>query len=781
MKNFTKLIGIIALVAIIGFSFAALSLTGCSNGDDGTTPPTDTGTTPNPDDGKKPSGDKTPITVANISITAPAKGATPAAAVFNEEQERFTEGTVTWLPNDNPFKGNTVYTASVTLTAKSGFTFTGLTSNNAKINGDPATVSDNTGETIKLSRTFAETSNKIVSGIAIKTQPTKLIYDHGDSLDLSGLAVTLTYDDGTPEDVTASGFTAKNIATDPGHGIPLERWTYNGQPITITYGSLTPLTTNNLTVNPAPVSSLTIDAISEQTYTGSEIKPTLSIKYPVTSGTARILVLGTDYSVSFSNNTYVGIATVTITGIGDYSGSRSVNFTINKATPTITTLPTAEEITVGAALSTSALSGGVATTAGTFAWTAPATVPPLGTNTYGVTFTPTDTANYNTVTGNVSITVTPVSHVHDWGVGWIVTTPATYFTAGEETRTCSIDGTTETRAIDQLPIVTATDWNAATTAIKNGGNDKTYDINVTGNFSIPGYVSSPTFGNVNGLTVNIRGAGTITLAADSTGSLLYIIDFGGGQQTVSLKDTHLVGHSTNNTSLVFLGTINDKNVTFNMTGGTISGNTASDGGGVYVVGNNATFNMTGGTISDNTATDGGGGVYNGGTFNMTGGTISGNTASDGGGVYNGGTFNMTGGTISDNTATGTNSGNGGGGVYVFYLATFNMTSGTISGNNAYMGGGVSNNFGTITITGGTITGNTSTPASNGNGGRGGGVYSTGTGSTFNLGGMDFITGNTANAATYPGNQVYSSSTLLINGSAPDDSLKHPIASNTYLW
>jgi len=34
MKNMIKLFGVIALVAVIGFSFAALSLTGCDNGGD---------------------------------------------------------------------------------------------------------------------------------------------------------------------------------------------------------------------------------------------------------------------------------------------------------------------------------------------------------------------------------------------------------------------------------------------------------------------------------------------------------------------------------------------------------------------------------------------------------------------------------------------------------------------------------------------------------------------------------------------------------------------------
>ncbi len=42
---------------------------------------------------------------------------------------------------------------------------------------------------------------------------------------------------------------------------------------------------------------------------------------------------------------------------------------------------------------------------GTFAFTAPAIVPPVGTASHSVTFTPADTANYQTATTSVSVTV----------------------------------------------------------------------------------------------------------------------------------------------------------------------------------------------------------------------------------------------------------------------------------------------------------------------------------------------------------------------------------------
>jgi hypothetical protein len=159
-----------------------------------------------------------------------------------------------------------------------------------------------------------------------------------------------------------------------------------------------------------------------------------------------------------------------------------------------------------------------------------------------------------------------------------------------------------------------------------------------------------------------------------------------------------------------------------MSGGTISGNTASSsGGGVY---NNGTFTMNAGAIiNGNTASGsgGGGGVCNYGTFTMNNGTISGNTASSfpiiksfGGGVYTNGTFTMGNGTISENTASvyrATGLGGSlyesfGGGVYAGN-STFTMSGGEISGNSTSSYGGgvyVLGSMFTKSSTGGLITG-----------------------------------------------------------------------------
>ncbi len=120
--------------------------------------------------------------------------------------------------------------------------------------------------------------------------------------------------------------------------------------------------------------------------------------------------------------------------------------------------------------------------------------------------------------------------------------------------------------------------------------------------------------------------------------------------------------------------------TFNMYGGTITGNTTT---GVVVGGNTfgGTFNMYGGTITKNICGVSMTANTEANTFNMYGGKITGNTAGNGGGVYvTNGTFTMSGGEISGNEAEKC------GGVYVTN-GTFTMSGGKITGNNTVIEGG----------------------------------------------------------------------------------------------
>lgn len=68
--------------------------------------------------------------------------------------------------------------------------------------------------------------------------------------------------------------------------------------------------------------------VLEQIYTGEEIRPELAVQYGYCRGEGVDLVEGTDYTASFSNNIEPGTATVTITGIGSYSGTVTETFQI---------------------------------------------------------------------------------------------------------------------------------------------------------------------------------------------------------------------------------------------------------------------------------------------------------------------------------------------------------------------------------------------------------------------------------------------------------------------
>ena len=229
--------------------------------------------------------------------------------------------------------------------------------------------------------------------------------------------------------------------------------------------------------------------------------------------------------------------------------------------------------------------------------------------------------------------------------------------------------------------------------------------------------------------------------------------------------------------------------TFNMYGGTITGNTTTQrGGGVCVTGTNSKFNMYGGTITDNTATKGGGGVYvSGGTFTMNGNaSVTSNRATDrdngtGGGVYVvDGTFTMNdNASITGNTATSTD---GGVGVYTTSTtATFTMNGGTISGNTATNGGGVgvygtgsafATNGSAFIMNGGAISGNTATN-------NGGGVYVSKSG-TFNMNGNASIKSNTGNGVCVGERATFTvSSAPTVTGNTVKNTVGNA-ASNVYL-
>ena len=80
---------------------------------------------------------------------------------------------------------------------------------------------------------------------------------------------------------------------------------------------------NGWTITPKSIENVTIGAIDDQPYTGKQITPTPEVK-----DGEKELTSGTDFTYSYSNNQYVGTATVTVTGKGNYQGAANKGFAI---------------------------------------------------------------------------------------------------------------------------------------------------------------------------------------------------------------------------------------------------------------------------------------------------------------------------------------------------------------------------------------------------------------------------------------------------------------------
>ena len=83
-----------------------------------------------------PVTDDAPLEIVNITeitgLTPPAYGETPVLSI--DETSQYA-GTVSWSPDDNTFEPLTVYTATITLTAKDGHTFTGVAEDSFSVTG----------------------------------------------------------------------------------------------------------------------------------------------------------------------------------------------------------------------------------------------------------------------------------------------------------------------------------------------------------------------------------------------------------------------------------------------------------------------------------------------------------------------------------------------------------------------------------------------------------------------------------------------------------------------
>ena len=87
-------------------------------------------------------------------------------------------------------------------------------------------------------------------------------------------------------------------------------------------GNYTGAVTKTFTIAKRSISGATV-SVATQTYTGKALTPKPTVKVGSTT-----LKEGTDYTLSYKNNTNVGTATVTMTGKGNYTGTRTATFKI---------------------------------------------------------------------------------------------------------------------------------------------------------------------------------------------------------------------------------------------------------------------------------------------------------------------------------------------------------------------------------------------------------------------------------------------------------------------
>ena len=151
----------------------------------------------------------------------------------------------------------------------------------------------------------------------------------------------------------------------------------------------------SLTVNAKSLTGAQVAVSGSYTYTGQAQIPAADAVTVQLDGET---IPNDRYTISASDNTNAGQATVTVTGKGNYTGTASGTFTIGKATPNPTT-PTELNAVYGSTLKDVPLPKG-------WAWDTPdSSVGNVGEKTFAATYTEDNSGNYNTVQKNLTVKV----------------------------------------------------------------------------------------------------------------------------------------------------------------------------------------------------------------------------------------------------------------------------------------------------------------------------------------------------------------------------------------
>ena len=256
-----------------------------------------------------------------VTIAKPVVNQAPVTTLTDTRYS----GTITWDPavaSGGNFAASIAYTANVTLTAKDGYQF----ANDVEPAVTDATISGKSvsadGKTLTFNAKFPKTASVPAPPAAM----TGLKYNGTEQVLLGSVG---TADGGTMQYSldNISWSTAIPMGTDAGEYIVYYKAKGNSGYSDSTVAHI------SATIGPKDISSVTIGTIAGQPYTDGAIEPNPEVKDGTTT-----LVKDTDYTVSCTD-TYVGPATLTITGKGNYTGTNTANFNIVAAeqTPTFTT------------------------------------------------------------------------------------------------------------------------------------------------------------------------------------------------------------------------------------------------------------------------------------------------------------------------------------------------------------------------------------------------------------------------------------------------------------
>ena len=246
-----------------------------------------------------------------------------------------TEKTVTSITLDTNMDKTKYYVgedidftgASITITYDNGDTETITDINKAVTDGlitiDETKASANKKVVITAGEETCDIPYNIVTGISVAQNPTETEYEHGDTIDLTGGKVTVTYDNGDTEeiDMTSSLLTATPTKADVNNGVVTLVYKDGTSTATVPLTITDPVVSITITNNPNNVEYDDTDPID---FTGGTIKATKKSGAEITgismtdsavtkSATNADINSCTDKTTNSSTGLPVGKQTITVT------------------------------------------------------------------------------------------------------------------------------------------------------------------------------------------------------------------------------------------------------------------------------------------------------------------------------------------------------------------------------------------------------------------------------------------------------------------------------------